>query len=101
VKVITGALAAEATLNHFAMDHTKQLISLLLNIQLTKPKQSIFAAAKRPGTNRCVTAAIKTECIKEIYLKINLKPTESIDNSGLSESNDSHSSITNNSFVNA
>lgn len=63
VKVITGALAAEAKLNHFAMDHTKELISLLLNTQPMKPKPFIFVAAKRLKTNRYVTAAIKTSII--------------------------------------
>jgi hypothetical protein len=63
VKVITGVLAAEAKLNHFAMDHTKELIFLLLNTQPRNPLPFIFVAAKRPGTSRYVTAAIKTECI--------------------------------------
>ena len=61
VKVITGALVAEARLNHFAMAHTKELISRLLNTQQTKPKPFIFAAAKRLRTNRYVMAAIKTK----------------------------------------
>jgi len=63
VKVIIGALVVEVKLNRFAMGHTKEQISRLLNTQRTKPKLFIFAAAKRLRTNRYVTAAIKTSII--------------------------------------
>lgn len=101
VKLITGVLAGKVSLNPSAMVHIKAVSSPLLNISLTNQRPFISVAAKLPKTSHSVTAAIKAECIKEIYFIITLKPTESSDNSGLSESKDSHSAITNNSLVNA
>jgi hypothetical protein len=58
VKVITGARAAKAKHNLFAMVHIKAHLLAQLNTRQQKIKQSISVGVRKQLNNRCVMEAI-------------------------------------------
>jgi hypothetical protein len=58
VKVITGARAAKAKHNLFAMARIKARLLPQLNTKRQTLKQFIFAGVKKQLNNQCVTEAI-------------------------------------------
>ena len=57
-KIITGAHVAEVRINHFVMDHIKELILNRLHLKQKKQKRCIYVDVKKPETHLFVTAVI-------------------------------------------
>jgi hypothetical protein len=77
VKAITGAVAAKAKANLFAMDRTKAQLLRRWNTKPLKTKLFIFAAANKLQTNPCAmvrTVNCKNRC-SGIRMDIGLQST--------------------------